>query len=178
MRKRQAGARGSRLGTCGTVAAVAVLGGALGMSSAAAAEVSPLPVGAHQTFVGQVNGVTINAVIKVGCFGPVSWDSTGHPLAGQTVSVQLVQGNTPAQARVGYTGESADRVLVAFGNATSVSAQTVIKAYGLAVPIPADLNLPCSGTGTVGFVPAPTSATAQPATVDVTFVSVGVTPAG
>ncbi|MGW5349576.1 hypothetical protein ACWERV_03530 [Streptomyces sp. NPDC004031] len=167
-----------RLRRFGTATAVALLGAGLGMPAASAAQVDPLPIQPHQTFVGQVNGVTIGAVIQVGCFGPVSSTSTGHPLAGQTVSVQLVSGATPVAARVGYTGESADRVLVAFGNPTSAAPATEIKAYGLKVPIPQSLNLPCSGTGTVGFVPVPTSATAQPATVDVTYVSVGVTPAG
>ncbi|WP_031521787.1 hypothetical protein [Streptomyces sp. NRRL F-5123] len=167
-----------RLRNSGIVAAVALLGGAIGTSSAAAAQVDPLPIRPHQTFVGQVNGATIGAVIQVGCFGPVSGTSTGHPMAGQSVSVQLVSGSTPAQARVGYTGESADHVLVAFGNPTSAAPATEIKAYGVKVAIPQDLNLPCYGTGTVGFVPAPTSATAQPATVDVTYVSVGATPAG
>ncbi|MFI0897624.1 hypothetical protein [Streptomyces sp. NPDC020983] len=167
-----------RLRSLGITAAVVLLGGAAGMSSAAAAQVDPLPVQPHQTFVGQVNGVTIGAVIQVGCFGPVSGTSTGHPLAGQTVSVQLVSGATPVSARVGYTGESADRVRVGFGNATSAVPTTEIKAYGVKVPIPQDISLPCFGTGTVGFLPAPTSTTAQPATVDVTYVSVGATPAG
>lgn len=167
-----------RLRNGGIAAAVALLGGAVGMSSAAAAQVDPLPIKAHQTFVGQVNGATIGAVIQVGCFGPVGGTSTGHPVAGQTVSVQLVAGTTPAAARVGWTGDSADHVLVAFGNPTSAAPATEIKAYGVKVPIPQSLDLPCSGTGTVGFVPAPTSATAQPATVDVTYVSVGATPAG
>lgn len=171
MRKRQV-----RLRNYGTVAAIAVLGGALGMSSAAA-EVSPLPVGPHQTFVGQVNGVTIGAVVRVGCFGPVTPTSTGHPVSGQTVSAQLVSGSTPTTATVGYTGESADRLLVAFGNSPSFTPATVVKAYGLAVAIPATLNLPCFGTGKVSFVPAPTSPTAQVATVEVTYVSVGATPA-
>ncbi|NUS18122.1 MAG: hypothetical protein HOY69_43100 [Streptomyces sp.] len=169
--------RHHRLRILGAAAAVAVLGGTAGMSSAAAADVSPLPIQPHQTFVGQVNGVTIDAVVKVGCFGPVTSTSTGHPMAGQTVSVQLVSGIVPDKATVGYTGESADHVLVAFGNPASAAPTTEIKAYGLQVAIPTTLDLPCFGTGTVGFIPAPTSATAQTATVDVTYVSVGAVPA-
>lgn len=168
--------RHHRLRSPGTVAALAVLAGALGLSSTGAAALSPLPVGPGQTFVGQVNGVTIGAVIKVACFGPVTPTSTGHPLSGQQVSAQLIASTTPASAIVGYTGTSADRDVVGFGNAVSVSPATVIKAYGLPVVIPQSLNLPCFGTGTVSFVPAPTSATAQTATVEVTFVSVGVSP--
>ncbi|CAG7646884.1 hypothetical protein [Actinacidiphila bryophytorum] len=167
-----------RLRSLGTVAALTLLGGSLGLSSAAAAQVSPLPIGPGQTFVGQVNGVTIGAVVKVGCFGPVTPTSTGHPVAGQTVSVQLIAGNAPDKATVGYTGDSATHDLVGFGNPTSAAPATEIKAYGIGVEIPATLNLPCYGTGTIGFIPAPTSAGAQTATVDVTYVSIGLTPAG
>lgn len=168
--------RHHRLRSFGTVAALAVLGGTVGLSSAGAAAVSPLPIGPGQTFVGQVNGVTIGAVIKVGCFGPVTPTSTGHPMAGQQVSVQLVAGTAPDTATVGYTGTSADRDMVGFGNAVSAAPVTEVKAYGLAVAIPQTLNLPCFGTGTVGFIPAPTSPTAQPALVEVTYVSVGASP--
>ncbi|WP_327286944.1 hypothetical protein [Streptomyces sp. NBC_01198] len=166
--------RHHHLRSLGTVAALAVAGASLGLSSAGA--VSPLPVGPGQTFVGQVNGVTIGAVIKVGCFGPVTPASTGHPLAGQHVSAQLVSGTAPASATVGYTGTAADRDLVGFGTAVSVAPVTEVKAYGLAVAIPQALNLPCYGTGTVSFLPAPTSPTAQTALVGVTYVSVGVSP--
>nr|WSX74602.1 hypothetical protein OH826_12425 [Streptomyces sp. NBC_00899] len=168
--------RNHHLRSFGTVAALAVLAGTVGLSSAGAAAVSPLPIGPGQTFVGQVNGATIDAVIKVGCFGPVTPTSTGHPVSGQTVSVQLVSGTAPGKATVGYTGTSATRDLVGFGPAVSAAPDTEIKAYGLSVAIPATLNLPCYGTGTVAFVPAPTSPTAQTATVDVTYVSIGVTP--
>jgi hypothetical protein len=169
--------RHHRLRPLGTALALAVLGGTAGLASAGAAAASPLPIAPHQTFVGQVNGVTIDAVIKVGCFGPGTPTSTGHPLEGQDVSVQLVSGGAPGTATVGYTGESADRVRVAFNTSVSAAPITEIKAYGLAVAIPQSLDLPCSGTGTLVFAPAPTSSTAQPATVDVTFVSVGVVPA-
>lgn len=166
--------RHHRLRSFGTVAALAVLAGSVGLSSAGAAQISPLPIGPGQTFVGKVNGVTIGAVIQVGCFGPVSPTSTGHPVSGQTVSVQLIAGNAPDKATVGYTGDSATHDLVGFGNSFSASTPTEIKAYGLSVEIPPTLNLPCYGTGTVSFVPAPTSPTAQTATVEVTYVSIGV----
>jgi hypothetical protein len=38
--------------------------------------------------------------------------------------------------------------------------------------IPANIRVPCSGTGRVGFVPLPTSPTARTATLAVTFVNV------
>lgn len=166
--------RHPRLRSFGTVAALAVLGTTVGLSSAGAAVITP--IGPGQTFVGQVNGVTVGAVIEVGCFGPVSNTSTGHPISGQTVSVQLLPSGGVTKAGVGYTGTAADHDLVGFGNSSSAAAITQLKAYGQSAEIPATLDLPCSGTGTVGFVPAPTSPTAQTATVDVTFVSIGVTP--
>lgn len=157
------------------LAALTALGGTVGLSSAAA-EASPQPVQPHQAFVGQVNGNTVDAVITVGCFGPVSATSTGHPVAGQSVSAHLLPGEQPAST-VGYTGESADRLLVGFGNSFSTQpTPTVIKAYDVKVPIPQDLNLPCYGTGKVVFVPAPASKTQQSATVDVTYVSIGLSP--
>lgn len=160
-----------------TVAALAVLGGTVGLSTATAAQATAIvPIQPHQAFVGQVNGATIGAVVTVGCFGPVSANSVGHPISGQSVSVEQVSGSTPAKATVGYTGESADHVLVGFSNSTSAAATTEIKAYDVAVPIPQDIYVPCFGAGTVGFVPGPTSPSAQAATVDVTFVSVGATP--
>jgi hypothetical protein len=161
------------------LAALTALGGTVGLSSAAA-EASPQPVQPHQAFVGQVNGNTVDAVITVGCFGPVSATSTGHPVAGQSVSAHLLPGEQPAST-VGYTGESADRLLVGFGNSFSTQpapTPTVIKAYDVKVPIPQDLNLPCYGTGKVVFVPAPASKTQQSATVDVTYVSIGLSPTG
>ena len=103
---------------------------------------------------------------------------TTKPALAITVSVQLVAGNAPDKATVGYTGDSATHDLVGFGNPTSAAPSTEIKAYGIGVEIPATLNLPCYGTGTVGFLPAPTSASAQTATVEVTYVSIGLTPAG
>lgn len=168
--------RHPHLRSFGTVAALVMAGGAVGLSPAGAADASPVPIGPGQTFVGQVNGATIGAVIKVGCFGPVTPAATGHPLAGQKVSVQLVSGPQPGRAAVGYTGQSATHDLVGFGNAVSAAPVTQIKAYGVGTEIPAALNLPCYGSGVVGFIPAPSSPTAQTATVDVTFVSVGVTP--
>lgn len=161
----------------GTVAALALLGGAVGLPAAAAAEVdpspSPAPIAPHQLFIGQVNELTTGAVIKVGCFGPVIPGQTGHPLAGQTVDV-VPAVSVPEAAQVGNTGDAANRVLVEFGGAPSVSTITSLSYYGVKAAIPTTLNLPCYGTGKVGFVPSPTSATARTSVILVTYQSIGV----
>jgi hypothetical protein len=129
-------------------------------------------IGPQQWFTGDVNGTAAGAVIKVGCFGPVTPASTGHPLAGQTVAVHHVAASTATSA--GYTGDSADRVVVGFEDAGPVVGLPVsIGAYDTAVAIPTDLQLPCYGPGKVNFVPAPTSSTARSTTVPVTYVSIG-----
>jgi hypothetical protein len=168
--------RHHRSRTFGTLAALALLGAAAGLSTAMAASASPTPIGPHQLFLGQVNGVTTGAVIKVGCNGPVLPDQTGHPLAGQTVAVALALA-VPVGADTGRTGDAADRINVAFGVPVSVGQQLSLTAYGVKAAIPISLNLPCSGAGKVAFVPAPTSATAVSATVVISYVGVGVSPA-
>ena len=110
-------------------------------------------------------------MIQVGCFGPVVSGETGHPIAGQSVDVLPTSVSTTAG--VGYTGESADHVLVGFGSPSS-TAVVLLKDYAVKAAIPTTLNLPCSGTGTVTFVPAPTSSTARTATVTVTYQNIGV----
>lgn len=154
------------------VAALALAAGSFGVSGAVAAEAAAAPIAPHQWFVGQVNGVTTNATIKVGCFGPATPGQTGHPLSGQYVSVApAVSGSS---SEVGYTGEAADRVVVDFGAGTSTGSLTVLKEYGVKAAIPTTIDLPCYGTGRVAFIPAPTSTTARAATVAVTYVSMGV----
>jgi hypothetical protein len=155
----------------GTIAALTLVGVAMSVTSAAAAVVDPAPIGPHQYFTGQVNGASVNAVIQVGCFGPVVPGETGHPIAGQSVDVLPIAASTTTG--VGYTGESADRVLVGFGN-SATTAVVSLSEYAVKAAIPTTLNLPCSGTGTVTFVPAPTSSTARTATVKVTYQNIGV----
>jgi hypothetical protein len=156
------------------VVVTAFAAAALGVVAApsAGAAVVPPPIGPHQFFLGQVNGVSIGAVVKVGCFGPVTSTSTGHPLAGQTVAVQEEADATGKDD--GYTGESADHVAVEFESLPTSSAALQLRGYGVTAEIPTTLSLPCGGTGKVVFVPGPTSGTARSATVAVTYVNVGV----
>ncbi|WNI14431.1 hypothetical protein [Actinacidiphila sp. ITFR-21] len=176
MRGKHQGMSGSRGGAA--VAALALAAVTAGTASAAADSGSPTPVprpiGPHQAFSGLVNGVNVGAVVKVVCAGPVTTASTGHPVADQTVAVQFVPDPAPTS---GFTGDSADHALVEFGAATSVSSILQLSAYGVPAKIPVGLNLPCSGTGTVAFVPAPTSASARPSLIKVTYVNVAVSSA-
>ncbi|MEU6851583.1 hypothetical protein ABZ901_16855 [Actinacidiphila alni] len=155
----------------GTIAALALAGGAVGLPAATAAVVDPAPIAPHQFFVGQVNGTTTDAVIKVGCFGPVVPGETGHPQSGQTVDIMPVV--PPTTGLVGYTGESADRIVVDFGVPSSASTPVTLHSTVVKAAIPTSISLPCSGSGDVTFVPAPTSATARSSVVKVTYVNVG-----
>ena len=160
----------------GALGAVALGVGAMGVFAApGAVAADPAPIGPNQSFQGQVNTVSVGAVIKVLCPGPVSPTATGHPVGGQTVDV--VAGPFSGTSNVGYTGQSANHVLVQFGTAVSVTQAVTLSAYDTKVAIPASLDLPCYGAGKVDFVPVPTSATAVTSTIPVTYVNVGLTAA-
>lgn len=162
-----------RLRIYGALGALAMGVGAAGVLGApGAAAAVPPPIGPNQVFQGQVNTVTAGAVIKVGCFGPVTPASTGHPIAGQTVDVRYTPDVTSKDG-TGFTGSAADHVIVGFDSGPSTGQVVSISAYDAKVVIPASLNLPCFGTGTVQFAPSPTSATARTASVPVTYVSIG-----
>jgi hypothetical protein len=163
--------RSARIRKFGTVAAVALSATVLGVSASAAAVVDPAPIGAHQWFTGQVNGAASNAVIKVVCPGPATPGQSGHPVSGQTVDVLPASG--PATTGTGYTGEAADHIAVGFGT-PAATGPTTLSSYAVKAAIPTSILLPCSGTGKVAFVPAPTSPTAVTATVTVTYVNIAV----
>jgi hypothetical protein len=161
-----------RLRVGGALGAVALGVGAAGVltaPTASAVGVSPALIGPHQYFVAQVNGVVEGAAVKVGCVGPVSATAYGHPLAGQTVDVQYAP-VAADEVGLGYTGESATHVVVGFESLPVATRAVTISQYGTKVAIPTTLSLPCSGTGTVVFVPGPTSDTALTATIPVTYV--------
>jgi hypothetical protein len=167
--------RSTRVRAAGTAAAAALAATVLGIP-AAAAVVDPAPIGPRQAFIGEVNGQSSNAVIKVGCFGPVSPGRTGHPIAGQSVDVTVppVAVPTPTPVALGYTGEAADHVVVDFGSPVSTGSATVLKEWAVKAAIPTGIELPCYGTGKVAFIPLPTSSTARTAYVTVTYESIGV----
>lgn len=155
---------------CGTVVAVVLSAAALGMSTAAAAVLDPAPIAPHQVFLGEVNGTSYDAVIQVGCGGLMS-AGTGHPVSGQTVAV-VPELAVPAGAQPGYTGESADHILVYYGPSTAANPFIDLYSYGVPAEIPTDVNMPCTGTGRITFIPSPGSSTAVTGSITVTYVSV------
>jgi hypothetical protein len=157
----------NRLATLGVTATLA-----LGVSATAGHAVTdPLPIGPDITFAGVVNGVEANGVIQVVCPGPITPGETGHPVSGQHLEVVTA----PATSTVsGFTGTKADSIdayiLTPAGTATGPA--IVFNAFYVEESIPTSLNLPCYGTGSVIFVPEPTSPTARTATVAVTFENI------
>lgn len=130
-------------------------------------------VGPGQYFSGGVNATTSGtATIQTNCFGPTFPGETGNPLAGQYVTAQLA--SAAGSALLGYTGTAADAIAVSlkFSSLTGTGSAFVgaITTYGVKVPIPTTITVPCYGNGTAVFDPTPTSATAKDATVAVTFV--------
>jgi hypothetical protein len=146
----------------------------LGLSGVASAQPSSR-VGPDQAFRALVNGhsgypapVTIN----MACFGPSQPGQTGHPTAGQSVTV-LLGAATVSQA--GFTGPNATSIGVFFGPpppaSRSGAGPVTFTRYGVPKAIPTSLVLPCSGTGRVTFVPLPMSPpTSRAAVVPVRFV--------
>lgn len=157
------------------VTAVVALAAAMAPGASADAIVA---VGANQFFTGQVNGpasTTGASVIKVFCPGPVTPTSTGHPLSGQTVAVQLVLPPVVSPNTLGFTGSAANQINVFFSpNSSGAAAPVALNAYNVPGKIPTTLTLPCGGTGVVDFVPAPGSATARAYHVPVVYENVGV----
>jgi hypothetical protein len=162
------------VGLCVVVVATAMV-----VVSAGAAIPPQGKVGPRQYFEGMVNsqaGIGAPVAIKMACFGPVRPGEKGHPIAGQTVEVMrplvIVVGHS------GYTGKSATSIVAFFGpppptpSPVPASANTVtFQKYGVKKLIPTSLLLPCSGTGTVSFVPIPQSPpSSRDATVPVSYV--------
>ena len=146
---------------------------ALASTATAAADPiqDPIPVGPNMYFIGLVNGKTSQATITVVCPGPVTGTSTGHPTSGQKLEVRSVV--PPLPTAFGYTGSAAHSIDAFFGPSSTTASPVVLTSFFAPVAIPTTLNLPCSGTGTVTFVPMPTSSTARSVSVSVTYVNIG-----
>jgi hypothetical protein len=168
----------------GVVTTAIVAASVAGLSlSAGTALAGPRPrVGPHQSFDGLVNGhrgtSSVPVVVSVACAGPIRPGETGHPVAGQTVEILPA---VPVRARSGFTGDEATSIEAFFGapppagasrSTDSRSTDTVtFHRYALVRPIPRSIELPCSGTGQVTFVPFPrTPPTSRPAIVPVVYV--------
>ncbi len=157
-------------------ASLAVTAAALIAPGAGVAAAHP-KVGPHQFFNGTINGslgTPTPAIIKVVCPGPAG--TTGHPLGGQKVEVNL---DVAILANSGYTGNSATSIGVFFGAPPPVAGpgQLSFTKYGAPKNIPTSISVPCSGTGLVYFVPFPQSPpTSRDATVPVEFANIAAKP--
>lgn len=135
-------------------------------TGATAATAQVVPIGPNQFFIGQVNGTHTNAVIYMICPGPSFPGQTGNPESGQNVSV--TQSSTTTS---GFTGTLANSIVVSFTSPVTTEGIT-LKYYDTAAAIPTSLVLPCAGTGQVTYNPEPTSPTARPDVVAVTFINI------
>jgi hypothetical protein len=156
-------------------AAAVVLGAVVAAGSGAAAPIAP--IGPNQFFAGLVNGSTGPAIIRMACFGRVVPGEKGHPMPGQTLEVKFLGKVPPAQITrdVGFTGPVGHEVGVFFGplppgGAASTGGPVIFARYGVTKPIPASILLPCSGSGSVPFIPIPVVGGSHDAVVPVSFV--------
>jgi hypothetical protein len=153
-------------------ASALIAGGAMTLPAAAQTG----PVGPRQYFYGQVLGSTSSTtqdVIEVECAGAAA---TGHPFPGQFVEVQQVF--PPLTTTLGYTGNFGTKInadlIWSQGSITVVTLVATFISYGVTMPIPTSITVPCGGPGVMSFAPSPdpdNSGTAS--NVDVTFVSPG-----
>ena len=159
-----------------------VLAAPVASAAASTAPAAPsVAVGPNQYFIGVVHGTTSTGpagatIIGVACAGPAS---SGHPLAGQSVEVDLVI--PPVSATTGYTGTLAKGIAVylVWPSATTPPISTTVKigvltTYSTLLAIPVTLTVPCSGAGQTIFSPAPASQTSKTSVVPVNFRSTGV----
>jgi hypothetical protein len=142
----------------------------IGTASAATRGPDPVPIRPNQTFSGYVNGSPPgNATIKVLCPGVAN---TGHPIAKQPVEVK--PGPSATTTDVGFTGSKGTKITadLNFGTPPAIVIAT-FTSYFVPVNIPTKITVPCSGSGTVLFIPSPGSKTAKSAILPVTFVNIG-----
>lgn len=138
-------------------------------------------VGPDQYFAGVVNGRDGNTAtpieLQMACFGPIRPGETGHPMAGQTLAVHQLYPPVATTGSLGRTGR--DSQIDAFFNApppasvpASVPASTTpaFVRYDRPKALPTSLVLPCSGTGTLWFVPVPVTPPSASAAVPIRYV--------
>jgi hypothetical protein len=140
-------------------------------------------VGPDQFFTGVINGRDGNTAVPIhigmACSGPVTPGETGHPLAGQTLAVHQLF--PPAvETTIGKTGK--DSTIEVFFGAPPPASRSAVNGpagtktvafvrYDTVKALPTSLTLPCSGKGTVWFVPIPVVPPSEAAAVPVKFVS-------
>jgi hypothetical protein len=134
-----------------------------------------VPLGAHESFGGTVNGARTGATIRMACYGPSRPGQVGHPMAGQTVGVFIPEAMTGPF--LGRTGDPARMIVVSVvaGGGTPAHVARIRRldltrpVLSVTRPLPTWPTLPCSGTARVVFTPVPSTGGARPATVEVTL---------
>jgi hypothetical protein len=135
--------------------------GIIGLSAATAtAATPPKPgrIGPDQQFVGLVNGrsgIRTHAQIRVACPGPITPGKTTHPLAHQPLEVDRPE---VINVKAGNTGRDATHISAFLGippAAADTGGIATFTRYGVPKPIPTSLNVPCSGSGFITFLPFP-----------------------
>jgi hypothetical protein len=164
--------RAAVMGGLAALVAIQVVGG---VTAAAAQPSGGVRIGPNQVFGALVNGENGTAspvVIQMACAGPEKPGSTGHPLAGQTLTVFLP---VDVAGAYGNTGANGDQIGAFFdapppGDAAARGGPVFFRRY-VTKKIPTSEVLPCSGTGHVFFVPLPMSpGTEQDVVVPVAYV--------
>ncbi|MGO9196793.1 MAG: hypothetical protein ACLQK4_06665 [Acidimicrobiales bacterium] len=152
--------------TLGRIGAAAVVL-ALALGGVASATTTPgNKIGPNQWFAGMVNGKFDNVQVKVVC--PIS-GKNGRALSGQTLSVtepQVIAIND------GYTGSKGHSIAALLGPSATSSVTIVWGRYNVLRKFPTNIPVPCSGTGTVLFIPSPASKTSSAASVTVSYANV------
>jgi hypothetical protein len=149
---------------CGSTATLSMAVGGAALAAPRPVQ-DPVPIGNNQAFSGYVNGHPPGAaVIKVAC---VVGAKTGHPLGDQPVEVKPVAASSTADT--GFTGSKGDKITASIAPITVAVIIASFTSYYVKKDIPTSITVPCSGTGTMLFVPSPTSKTAKTAKLTVTF---------
>jgi hypothetical protein len=153
---------------CGSTAALSIAVGGAAMAATGPQVHDPVPIGHNQYFSGYVNnGPPGEVLIAVAC---AVGAKTGHPLGGQPVEVEPVAASTAAD--VGFTGSKGDKITASLAPTTAATIIASFTSYYVTKDIPTSISVPCSGTGTMLFVPSPHSKTAKTAKLTVTFGNV------
>jgi hypothetical protein len=157
----------------GAVVAVAAMGPVLGFAPGVSA--AGHRIGPNQLFIGLINGHDGQgqpATVAVACPGPVVGpNQTGHPVAGQTITVSPA----PSTAVAGDTGPNGRAVTAWFGAppptpVANPADGVTFTRYGT-MSLPTSLIVPCAGTHPVIFLSAPLAG-ARAYVVQVTYENV------
>lgn len=119
----------------------------------------------------ETNGGEADGVIQVVCPGPITHAETGHPVSGQYLEAVTTPATSADSGSTGTAAISIDAFILTSTGAGSAPA-VVFNSFFVEEPLPTSLELPCSGSGGVAFVPEPTSPTARTAAVAVTFENI------